>query len=285
MAGEHSVLRGVPALVFPLASRGLQLDFVAQGPIDLQLQLTGEYGRELEILFWGVLEKACELTKFPRGRLQGLVKIDSGIPVGAGLGASAALCVAMSRWFHHLRMIDEPDIGEFARQLENLFHGESSGVDIAIAMRGVPLRFRRNETPRELRMNWSPRLYVSYSGQRGVTLECVNQVKRLFETAPEKAAQLDRQMEEAVARCERALQEKQATGLPDLARALTQAEECFAAWGLIEGGPAQHIQNLKNAGALAAKPTGSGRGGYVLSLWQSEPPAALAKDLIPCFRF
>lgn len=283
MAGEHSVLRGVPALVFPLASRALSLNYETDSS-DLKLTLSGEYGKELEILFWGVLEKACEKQSFPRAQIRGRVHIESGIPVGAGLGASAALCVAMSRWFSSLGMIQESEIGEFSRQLENLFHGESSGVDIAIAMRGCPLIFRRNENPVELPLKWSPILYVSYSGQRGMTSECVNQVKRLFETNPDKALKLDQQMSAAVAKCEKALRDSSPAGFHDLASALSLAGDCFAQWGLVEGAPANHMKRLTDAGALAVKPTGSGRGGFVLSLWSQEPPANLRGELIPCFK-
>jgi mevalonate kinase len=287
LAGEHSVLRGSPALVFPLESRGLELEYRAQaGPHEagnLELALAGEHGEELQILFWGVLEKACELKKLRRSQFTGHVKITSRIPVGAGLGASAALCVAMSRWFSCLKVISEDEVAEFARTLENLFHGESSGVDIAIAMTGKPLRFRRGEPAQELPIRWAPKLYVSYSGQRGVTLECVNQVKRLFETQSERARALDERMRAAAAECEIALSADGPENFERLARAINEAGDCFREWGLVEGAPQTHMDWLKQYGAIATKPTGSGKGGYVLSLWKSEPPDTLKSKLISCF--
>jgi mevalonate kinase len=38
---------------------------------------------------------------------------------------------------------------------------------------------------------------------------------------------------------------------------------------------------LEKAGAAAVKPTGSGGGGYVLSLWAGEVPASLKAQLVP----
>src|SRR3954465_15589712 len=90
LAGEHSVLRGSPALVFPLFSRQLSLQHVS-GSGDLKLNLVGEHGKELNMLFWGVLEKACELRNIRRSDFSGELKVESTIPIGAGLGASAAL--------------------------------------------------------------------------------------------------------------------------------------------------------------------------------------------------
>jgi mevalonate kinase len=42
------------------------------------------------------------------------------------------------------------------------------------------------------------------------------------------------------------------------------------------------MEMLKKAGAVAVKPTGSGGGGYVLSLWTTQPPEELLSKLIPC---
>jgi mevalonate kinase len=286
LAGEHSVLRGSPALVFPLESRVLALEFLpASADGQLHLELAGQHGEELQILFWGVLEKACELKKVARSIFSGQVKLTSEIPVGAGLGASAALCVAMSRWFAHLSIISSGEVAEFSRTLENLFHGESSGVDIAVAISGQPLRFVRGQAPEVLpTRKWTPGLYVSYSGQRGMTVECVNRVKKLIAEDAAKGHKLDAQMAEAVQMCEKALQLPQAEGEALLEKAFALAADSFTAWGLTGGVVQSHMNWLREQGAAAVKPTGSGNGGFILSLWASPPRLELREKLIPCFQ-
>ncbi len=289
LAGEHAVLRGSPALVFPLESRTLELTYDGpsslpkESPEDLTLALSGEFGQELQILFWGVLEKACELRQLSRNHFTGRVRVHSEIPVGAGLGASAALCVAVSSWLAYLHLIEENEVVEFSRNLENLFHGESSGVDIAVAYAGRALRFQRGQAPTNLTVNWKPRLYISYSGQRGVTLECVNQVKKLHATQPERAQLLDQKMRRSVELCEESLVLNAETGFQVLAGAMTDAAETFHQWGLVDAAPQAHIEWLQGKGAVAVKPTGSGKGGFILSLWRTEPPADIRERLIPCF--
>ena len=56
-----------------------------------------------------------------------------------------------------------------------------------------------------------------------------------------------------------------------LIHTIQQAHDCFAEWGLLTPGLQQHIKDLYAKGALAAKPTGSGGGGYVLSFWGAIP--------------
>lgn len=281
LAGEHAVLRGVPALVFPIQSRNLELNYY-QSENPLELRLVGDHGKDLQLLVWGVLEKACEILTIPRSSLKGTLLLESSIPVGAGMGASAALCVAVTRWLGYLGYVSEQGFYEFARNLENLFHGESSGVDIAVALTGEGLRFVRDGAREPLVATWKPRWYISYSGQRGVTVDAVNKVKDLILQNPFLGEKLDQQMATAVEMAERALKLDASEGLPFLVKAVELAGDCFEKWGLNEGAPAAHIQWLRRQGALAVKPTGSGGGGYVLSLWSSEPPLKALDILIPC---
>lgn len=281
LAGEHSVLRGVPALVFPIQSRNLELNY-SKGYQSLELQLVGDHGKDLQLLVWGVLEKACELKKISRADLKGTLLLESSIPVGAGMGASAALCVAVTRWLGFLGYVDESEYYEFARNLENLFHGESSGVDIAVALSGEGLRFVRNGEKKSLTATWRPHWYISYSGKRGVTVDAVNKVKDLILKNPDLGEKLDLQMAKAVEIAERALTLTSQEGLPVLAEAIELAGQCFEQWGLNDGEPRAHIEWLRKNGALAVKPTGSGGGGYVLSLWKNEPPVEILEKLIPC---
>lgn len=282
LSGEHSVLRGAPALVFPLYSRSLNLSFQEDAEAtSLDLKLKGKHGEELQLLFWGVLEKACELKKIPRSSLKGRLTIESFIPVGAGMGASAAFCVAMTRWFQSLGWLDDGEVYEFARQLENLFHGESSGVDVAVVMQEQPLYFLRNGIRKVLNPTWQPQWYISYSGQRGVTSECVQKVKNFIVQNPEQGELLDKEMSRSVELANQALAVDPKKGLPILVESINTAAQCFLKWGLTEGSLKSRMDELKSQGAIAVKPTGSGNGGYILSLWSSQPPPEIFSQLIP----
>ena len=83
-------------------------------------------------------------------------QISNSIPVGAGLGASAALCVAVGRWICWKGWLAESELPEFCRKLEDLFHGESSGVDVAVAISEKGLHFERNGARYTVSANWNP---------------------------------------------------------------------------------------------------------------------------------
>lgn len=280
LAGEHAVLRGSPALVVPVFARALVLSF-QETTQPLTIAFSGPHGNELNLLFWGVIEKAMEMTRLNREEVKGRFNIENSIPVGAGMGASAALCVAISQWFEWKGLVSANELPEFARQLENLFHGESSGVDIAVALSGSGLKFVRGGERSPLKLAWQPKWFVSYSGRRGVTSECIQKVRELAAANPELAARIDEQMKEAVLMAEKALLDDSQNGLETLAKAIEKARDCFEKWGLAGGESGAHMASLIEHGALAVKPTGSGNGGFVLSLWRQDPPAAIKSSLIP----
>ncbi len=298
LAGEHAVLRGHPAVVFPLT------DFFVQIEVDNSransredkkdnswevsqengsFEFCGPFKEEFSLLFWGLLDRALSYLKKDRSQITGKIKIDCQIPLGSGLGASAALCVSLGRWFEYLNWLKNQELYDFAREMENLFHGESSGVDIAVALANQGLRFVRGGERSLIPILWKPQWYLSYCGERGVTAECVKKVKEWHERHPQLGREWDQQMAHASDQAQLALcapQFSTTTRMTLLKSAIDSACDCFIKWGLCEGQLGSHLEWLKKQGALAVKPTGSGGGGYVLSLWSQTPPVEIQNQLI-----
>lgn len=287
LAGEHAVLRGFPALVFPLKNKKMEFDYQPADQ-DLSVRFGGDHGHELELIFHGVLEKALLRLEKKRSDFSGHLFIESSLPLGAGMGGSAALCVGVARLMAAKGWIEEESIFKFARDLEDLFHGESSGVDIAVSLAGEPIQFQRNlEAGRSaafrepLDLAWVPQLYLSYCGKKGVTSECVKRVRALREHSEKRAHEIDERMAAAVFAARSALREAPSIGsFEKLKEALNKARTCFEDWGLLSPELSNHIRELERAGAEGVKPTGSGGGGYVLSLWRQAPPESLSSQLI-----
>jgi len=271
LAGEHAVLRGHPCLVFPLRDVFCELSFTTK-PATHGATFRGQWGEDMHLLFWSVVEHGLKMVGRDLSAVEGDFNLENNIPLGVGLGASAALCVALTRWFHWKGWVEHDELFSFARSLEDLFHGESSGVDIVGALYDEGRCFTAGDiTP--LVVNWQPHWALSYSGEMGITSHCVKQVQALFEQDNEQATRIDKAMAASVemAMAALALQDN-VEGQELLSHAINQARVCFNQWGLATGQVEGHIQQLLAKGALAAKPTGSGHGGYILSLWPTTPP-------------
>lgn len=278
LAGEHAVLRGASAIVYPLKNFKMNLSYQATDQI-AETHFSGE-GEDWHVVIHGVLEKACALTNRSITSLTGNFHIHNEVPLGVGLGGSAALCVAVARWVHWQGWINQDDLLEFARQLENLFHRDSSGIDIVGANADGGQLYHRDGRTTPLIQSWHPQWYLSYSQQIGVTSQAVKQVQDLQVSNPSLAHEIDIQMQAAVEQAQAALKTDETLGMATLIKAINQAKICFNRWGLADGKVASHIQQLTDAGAIACKPTGSGNGGYVLSLWTTAPEHTNL-DLLP----
>jgi mevalonate kinase len=243
LLGEHSVVRGAPALVFPLQSRFLEIKIsTEENSFSAPLQRTIK--RALEILQWS-------------GKLPPL-QVESNIPMQAGLGSSAALSVAVVK-FLQTSGAPIPDPFALALELENLFHGKSSGIDLAAVMAETPIRFQKDQPVKKLNLDWKPHLHLVDTGLRSSTKTCVEKVASL------QRPDLDSAMTELVNAGELALQGKD---LAALAEQMNAAHEIFREWNLVPYAVEKQRSELLNAGALAAKLTGSGDGGFLLTLWQ-----------------
>jgi len=269
LAGEHSVLRGHGALVFPISNRQLILRYNASNS-DLAANYSGESGADLHLLFWGVLEQGAQILNQSLNDLNGNFHLECNIPIGVGMGASAALCVATARWFCAQKILEQEQVFDFSKQLENLFHGESSGLDIAGVSNPSGMYFTKKHrctiTPK-----WQPLWYLSSCEQISITSHCIGQVKTLWSENPKKAGAIDKHMSDSVEQARKALANTTTGSHIQLAHAINQAGACFEQWGLVTESLEQHMKALRDAGAVAVKPTGSGSGGHVISLWDKEP--------------
>lgn len=193
-----------------------------------------------------------------------LPKINSNIPLGAGLGSSAALCVELAKL--KTKSVDPSKIFELARKGENLFHGKSSGVDPACISFEKAIVFQNS--PHSVRMlrvheNFHSSYWIlrktdaTHSTKDGIA-ECLSHPDWPSIEADIRVASKD------IVKClEQGLNEslveslnKNSQSLQKLSCHTTRIEEA--------------CKELRSLGCLATKLTGSGFGGYVLGLIQKD---------------
>lgn len=278
IAGEHSVLRRSCALVFPFTQRILQFNYQN---IDnsFSVDVDSEHAHNLTLLFQDYVQLGKKIINRQGINFCGNFFLKNTIPVGMGLGFSAALCVSLAKWFTWKEWLNKKELFSFAHDLENKFHGKSSGLDIAGVLSDKPILFSTKKGIKIAEMNWLPNLYISRTSSGGGTKECVKKVEDLIKNNPELGRNIDLEMAHAVDEAVEALKLSPANGVTLLAKAITRAGNCFKMWQLITPAMQQQMDFLLTQGALAVKPTGSGGGGCILSLWKTMPPA-LSIELI-----
>jgi mevalonate kinase len=154
IGGEHAVVYGRRALVTSIGMR-LYMQLIEEEQdkkkkminisfhdtnkyysIDL-LNLNNSYPIEIQavIFIYNYFKSNNEIN----------LQIRSNIPIGTGLGSSAAFSVCLVGCFYILnfKKIDQDEINQLAYQVECIFHGTPSGIDNTISTYGQSLVYSR----------------------------------------------------------------------------------------------------------------------------------------------
>jgi mevalonate kinase len=196
------------------------------------------------------------------------VHINSLVPLGKGLGGSAALCVFVTRVLRACDFLSEDKEFSFSVELENMFHGESSGVDIAGCLSSGPNAYVRGEALKPLEKNLKGFIFgLTETGEVGDTEDCITKVLALKSRDKDLFYSLDSDMNEASKNVALAIEENNGDLL---LKSFSEAVQVFESWGLVTDKMKETMCKLSQKGALVSKPTGSGLGGYMISIWKEE---------------
>ncbi len=275
LVGEHAAVYGHPALAGAL-DRGVALIATAR-PGPLALRVPGwsiDVGADDDHPVARALVAVAGALGLERGfGLDGV----SDLAARAGLGSSAALAVAITRALAVAtgRQLDDDAVAAIADHAERCFHGNPSGVDVAIATRGGFGLFRRGAglTP----LAAAPlTVVIGLSGQPRSTAAMVERVAAARAAHP---TSVDAELAALGASAETAAQLLGADAPRDhaqLGAIFAEAHQRLARLGVSAPVLDQLVAAATAAGAAGAKLTGGGGGGAVIALAPGREDAVLA---------
>lgn len=269
LCGEHTVVRGGRAIVLPASKFRLRIYPGSEAKSDLVVS-------ELLASLENILDRDDDGVPSLVSNMPESFRIESNIPTSAGLGSSAALCAAVvtlrlgSAWVraNFIKAL------EYARRLEDQFHGTSSGMDVACSLSGNPLLYERGREPLILPSISGLSVDFFDTGLRAQTADVVKLVghsKNLLEG--------DRLMREVVENTllvlnkathqsshphsEVILNDKD---LRELARGMNESMNVYRLWGIVPSEVETQVLALKEKGYLGVRLTGKGMGGFLVAM-------------------
>ncbi len=305
LSGEHAVVYGKPSVAMAIdRSVTATIEESTDGQVSFDLPDISEHDSftmlalqefkrrtlhnyhlflEGKLSILDVLHKPVDLFKFGfitvldglhRSLDSGVViKLKSNLPVGSGMGSSAASVLSELRALgHYLRVDFKPEwYYEFSLETEKLQHGHPSGVDSYISLYGGCAAFENGEAQSVPlpRMN----MYLVETGApEATTGECVVQVKEQFEND-----MIWNDFEDVTREVETAVRENNDVLMRSLLR---ENHRLLCRIGVVPEKVQQFVSDVEAAGG-SAKICGAGsvrgeRGGVVLVL-ADFMPAALAE--------
>ncbi|ASI98083.1 mevalonate kinase [Thermococcus celer] len=283
--GEHSVVYGKPAIAAAIDLRTyVQARFNDNGAIKIEardiktpgltvsfsedeIYFESDYGKAAEVLSY--VRQAIELVRDEADRSRGVtVSITSQIPVGAGLGSSAAVAVATIGAVSKLLGLElsNEEIGRLGHRVELLVQGASSGIDPTVSAIGGFIHYEGGRFERLPFMELP--VVVGYTGSSGSTKELVAMVRRTYEEMPEIVEPILTAMGKIVEKARDVLLSDIEDGVrfQKLGRLMNINHGLLDALGVSTKKLSELVYAARTAGALGAKITGAGGGGCMYAL-------------------
>ncbi len=283
--GEHAVVYGYPAIVAAInkkvyvAAEVRDDDSIRINAQDLrtpgvivsisngEIQVTTDYGRTLSAI--GYLSKAIELTSEYLGVRKGVnLEVKSEMPVGAGLGTSAAVSVATIAAYSSCLgyELSKEEVASLGWRVERNVQGIASPMDTSIATFGGTLKVRfegDNVYRTPVNVGGEPVFVLAYVEREKTTREMLMLVKSLRERYPNLVSGILEHIGKVVMEAEKALVKGD---LAEVGVLMNVNHGLLEAIGVSSRRLSEVVYVARVAGALGSKLTGGGGGGASVAL-------------------
>lgn len=285
LIGDQFVLREVPAIVAALpfetecrvervAGKGWTLD-------DQRNEVPG-YKEKKKSQHADSIDHILEVMGIDLQETGLKITYGGSLLAGSGVGASAASCVSLARALN-----DEFELGYAIEEINRVgwegefaYHGVPSGVDNTASTYGGILRYWIKDGKKHFRQLKIPvpmEIVLANSGVTADTSKLDDYVESLKNQDPQGFA---RRLEGISAQSDEMLAALEAGNLEKVGEIMTANHRILIEMGLSHETLVYLCEKALAMGALGAKVTGGGRGGYMVSL---TPGAALQEKVAFAF--
>jgi len=269
LLGEHAVVYGMPAIAAGI-SLGASARATPSSAYGIRVaELSAREGDGSELIT--ALERACQALGAGPHRLE----VDVDLPLGSGLGGSAAIGVAVVRAL--LAAIGEAEtparVLQVAGAWEQVFHGNASGVDAAAAYSGGCIWFTKAQGAEPISVAVPLKLVIGLAGPPASTKQMVEGVRRLGERRPDLLGKSLSGIESLVKNARLCIEAGDVRGLGQL---MNYNQMLLSGLFLSTPEIERACAVAREAGALGAKLTGAGGGGAVIALCEESTDAVAA---------
>ena len=258
---EHFVVYGVPAIASSI-DRYVEAEIADSDTVTIFDERINRTNDPLEKRILEVMSSKMniDLNKNP---IKVIIRGD--IPLGSGLGASAATCVAIARALSKYFKLDlsDEEINSIAYEGERIYHGNPSGIDNTVATFGGVIWFERGKKVERINIGKPLYIIIGNTGVRASTKKAIEKVRRNREKDPERFENLLNEAKYLAQSARKYIEEGELKGIGEL---MNKNHELLQEIGVSCKKLDYLVDLFLRKGALGAKLTGGGLGGNAIAL-------------------
>lgn len=279
LVGEHAVVYGKTAIAMPI-DIGVRIAFSridAKHPSEQGPLFRGVGALAMNEIYFKdasfgprVLKEAVQylFDAFGPEVADLKVVVDGALPLGHGLGSSAAFSVAMIKGMARAfsQNLSTSQLKEHALAMETIFHGRPSGIDHSVIIEGCAIGYQRMNNACEywpISLKQNLKFIIGFSGPHDGTLKAVSALSSRVNRHPKLYGRIFDGLDDIAKESEDALRSGQLARLGEL---MNMAQGLLNAMSISTPQVEKICAIARAHGALGAKLTGAGGGGAVIAL-------------------
>lgn len=268
---EHFVVYGIPAIASAIGAKTTALvEKRAGSGVEMRDDRPETEGYKAEKLGQQKesLDKMLKFMNIDTEHNAFRITLGGDLMAASGVGASAASCAAIARAFSdelHLNYSDEK-VNEIAFEGEKGYHGTPSGIDNTAATFGGLIWYKRegsSQVMERMKLRNPVEVVMGNTGITADTRVVVGGVKERREKEPEKYARIFEAAQQLVQASRKQLEE---FNLERLGANMNENHALLQQIGVSCSELDRLVDLARESGAIGAKMTGTGQGGYMVAL-------------------
>jgi mevalonate kinase len=270
LLNEHFVVHGIPAIVSAIGSSTIAVIGPYSGKgwtLDDERVATPGYKKEKAEHQKESVQRILKSAGIDTERNPIHIVLEGDLIAASGVGASAASCAAIARALSDYFALDLSDerINELAYEGEKAYHGSPSGVDNTAATYGGLIWFRKGNPDMIERLGLKKPVEI-VMGNTGIvanTKAAVEGVRQRKEKEPQKYEKIFREAKELAGKTREAIE---TNDIKAVGHYMNKGHELLQSIEVSCLELDKLVDIARDNGALGAKLTGGGLGGYMVAL-------------------
>ena len=214
--------------------------------------------------FFFIAREVIEKNDFDKGIT---IKIESDIPIGAGLGSSSACCVAAAASILNLfNSADEKEVLELAINAEKTIFPNTSGADCTVSVSGGIIEYQKEKGFSKIETENEFNFIIIDSEQVHSTDKVVERVRKFKENNSEVFTELCSEEERLITK---ALDSMKKNDLETIGKCMAQNQIFLEQIGVSNDELLSITKEIEKI-TFGAKITGAGDGGCIIALTQND---------------